>query len=69
MVHQISEDLRHPGTRFRHLRKPVTAGCTIFNVNGPLIKKKNPGVVRNLKFATYLKFATCGITNKLNELR
>ena len=25
--------------------------------------------VRNLKFATYLKFATCGITNKLNELR
>ena len=25
--------------------------------------------VRNLKFTTYLKFATCGITNKLNELR
>ena len=23
--------------------------------------------VRNLKFATYLKFAICGITNKLNE--
>ena len=25
--------------------------------------------VRNLKFATYLKFATCGNTNKINELR
>ena len=25
--------------------------------------------VRNLKFATYLKFATCGNTNKLNKLR
>ena len=25
--------------------------------------------VRNLKFATYLIFATCGITNKINELR
>ena len=24
--------------------------------------------VRNLKFATYLKFATCGNTNKINEL-
>ena len=26
-------------------------------------------VMRNLKFATYLKFATCGNTNKINELR
>ena len=26
------------------------------------------GRVRNLKFATYLKFATCENTNKLNEL-
>ena len=25
--------------------------------------------VRNLKFATYLKFATCGNTNKINEQR
>ena len=25
--------------------------------------------VRNLKFATYLKFATCENTNKINELR
>ena len=25
--------------------------------------------VRNLKFATYLKFATCEYTNKINELR
>ena len=25
--------------------------------------------VRNVKFATYLKFATCGNTNKINELR
>ena len=25
--------------------------------------------VRNLKFATYLKFATCANTNKINELR
>ena len=25
--------------------------------------------VRNLKFATYLKFATCGNTNKINEFR
>ena len=24
--------------------------------------------VRNLKFATYLKFATCENTNKINEL-
>ena len=24
---------------------------------------------RNLTFATYLKFATCGNTNKINELR
>ena len=24
--------------------------------------------VRNLKFATYLKFATCDNTNKINEL-
>ena len=27
------------------------------------------GRVRNLKFATYLKFATCENTNKINELR
>ena len=26
------------------------------------------GRVRNLKFATYLKFATCENTNKINEL-
>ena len=26
------------------------------------------GIVRNLKFATYLKFATCENTNKVNEL-
>ena len=26
------------------------------------------GRVRNLKFATYLKFATCQNTNKINEL-
>ena len=26
-------------------------------------------LVRNLKFATYLKFATCGNTNKINEMR
>ena len=25
--------------------------------------------VRNVKFATYLKFATCGNTCKINELR
>ena len=25
-------------------------------------------IVRNLKFATYLKFATCENTNKINEL-
>ena len=28
----------------------------------------NPFRVRNLKFATYLKFATCENTNKINEL-
>ena len=27
-----------------------------------------PLTVRNLKFATYLKFATCENTNKINEL-
>ena len=26
-------------------------------------------IVRNLKFTTYLKFATCGNTNIINELR
>ena len=25
--------------------------------------------VRNVKFATYMKFATCGNTNKMHELR
>ena len=25
--------------------------------------------VRNVKYATYMKFATCGNTNKLHELR
>ena len=33
------------------------------------IHKIDNGRVRNLKFATYLKFATCGNTNKINELR
>ena len=38
-------------------------------------KKMLPGArvclirVRNLKFATCLKFAVCGNTNKINELR
>ena len=27
-----------------------------------------PGRVRNLKFATYLKFATCENTNKIKQL-
>ena len=33
------------------------------------IKDLTRGRVRNLKFATYLKFATCGNTNKINEFR
>ena len=35
-------------------------------------QKFNPSIidrVKNLKFATYLKFATCENTNKDNELR
>ena len=38
---------------------PITAGYTTCSV----IDR-----VRNLKFATYLKFATCENTNKINEL-
>ena len=40
------------------------------NLQNPLLseEKKTPVRVRNLKFATYLKFATCENTNKINEL-
>ena len=33
-----------------------------------LCKSSDVCRVRNLKFATYLKFATCENTNKINEL-
>ena len=33
-----------------------------------LLRGCSPYRVRNLKFATYLKFATCENTNKINEL-
>ena len=39
----------------------LLVSCNELNIN--MIR------VRNLKFATYLKFATCGNTNKINELR
>ena len=33
-----------------------------------LVEENSESRVRNLKFATYLKFATCENTNKINEL-
>ena len=40
----------------------------IYNANEMNISHPLPFRVRNLKFATYLKFATCENTNKINEL-
>ena len=42
-------------------------GDKFFCTNGTLVQLIISRV-RNLKFATYLKFATCENTNKINEL-
>ena len=43
-------------------------GGTYHYKNGSQTCKNVSYRVRNLKFATYLKFATCENTNKINEL-
>ena len=46
---------------------PVKMSLVVFTLVSPL-PKSHLYRVRNLKFATYLKFATCQNTNKINEL-
>ena len=46
-IHQISEDMRHPGRRFHHRVKLPTVGYTAWNVNGslsPMCKKDSPTI-------------------------
>ena len=59
------------GSPFLNMHNPHTR-----SINGTIRIKScsriqicvNTTRVRNLKFATYLKFATCENTNKINEL-
>ena len=55
-------------TNLLKLPHKVGTGRVAINLYFPLLGKKFNCRVRNLKFATYLKFATCENTNKINEL-
>ena len=52
---------------YKIVRKPLVIKICMDSKNISLIYL-NICRVRNLKFATYLKFATCENTNKINEL-
>ena len=50
-------------TKIRHYKSLINVAL---KYTGHIISPRDR--VRNLKFATYLKFATCENTNKINEL-